>query len=128
MSEDSRRRSLLDSVKSELASIPKYRSDSTGTRSGAAIVAGANAFTAIRRGVRLMRGAESSAALDKKRKRLEYILDNEKKIKGMAFEAGSDDGLVDYNGRPVRDVGQRTVTSMTVGQALSRMYKDADKQ
>lgn len=136
MSEDSRRRrkvqSLLDSVKSELASIPKYKSpDYTPNASDGlnAIVLTGNAFTAIRRGIRLMRGAESSAALTKKRKRLESILSNEKKLKRMVFELGSKSGPVDYNGKPVKNIGKNSeATNQTVGQFLSKMYKDLDKK
>lgn len=126
MSEDSRRRNLLDTVKSELASIPKYKSDSTETRAGSVITGTSNAFTAIRRGIRMLKGAESSAALTKKKKRLESILRNEKKLKSMTFELGSKNGPVDYKGNPVKDSGNGVATSQTVSQVLSKMYKDLD--
>ena len=128
MSEDSRRRSLLDSVKSELASIPKYKSSADGKSSSSAVAATSNVFTAVRRGIRMMKGAESSAALTKKKQRLESILRNEKKLKSMAFEVGSKNGPVDYKGNPVKDVGDSEATGQTVGQVLSKMYKDLDKK
>jgi hypothetical protein len=128
MSEDSRRRNLLDTVKSELASIPKYKSSADGKSSSSAVAATSNAFTAIRRGIRMMKGAESSAALTKKKKRLESILRNEKKLKSMTFELGSKNGPVDYKGNPVKDSGNGVATSQTVSQVLSKMYKDLDKK
>lgn len=126
MSEDSRRRSLLDSVKSELRSIPKMKLPRADDRSiGANTTAGiSNAFAAARLGLRALKGADSSAALKKQKQRLETIIAKEAQIKSMAFELGKKGGPFDYNGNPIKDLkpGQ-SATTLSVGQALSRMYE-----
>ena len=124
MSEDSRRRSLLDSVKAELESIPKYKERRDGdSRPEAAITAGANMFQAVRRGIRAIGGGEKSSSLMAKKKRLESILAGEKRIKNMAFF--TDNGLVDYKGNRIKgDAGQfREMTSMSVSAVLSELHK-----
>jgi hypothetical protein len=124
MSEDSRRRSLLDSVNAELKSIPKFKKDDTETLAGSSLAAGINAFTAARRGLRALKGADSSSALKKQKQRLETIIAKEAQIKSMAFELGKKGGPFDYNGNPIKDLkpGQ-SATTLSVSQALSRMYE-----
>ena len=124
MSEDSRRRSLLDSIKAELESIPQYKERvNKGSRPEAAIIGGANMFQAVRRGIRLLRGGEQSASLMAKKKRLEGILAGEKRIKKMGFM--TKDGVVDYKGTPLKKGDDsREMTTKTVSGVLSKLHKD----
>ncbi len=69
-------KTLLRQVNKELATIPDYKLE------GNRVNAIADAVTAIRRGIRLLKGKESKPSLEKKKQKLETFLKRAEDLKG----------------------------------------------
>jgi len=76
-------KTLLRQVNKELATIPDYKLE------GNRVNAIADAVTAIRRGIRLLKGKESKPSLEKKKQKLETFLKRAEELKGATRIKGT---------------------------------------
>jgi len=76
-------KTLLREVNKELSTIPDYKMKDNRVN---AIV---DAVTAIRRGIRLLKGKESKPSLEKKKRKLESFLKRAKELKGATRIKGT---------------------------------------
>ena len=81
---------IIKKVNAELTSIPQYKKPPEGLPNPAeATVRGlTNTITAIRRGMRLLRGGQSTSQLIAKRQKMEDLLDDVNDLRTMGFNIG----------------------------------------
>tara|TARA_Y100000356_G_C11198004_1_gene256037 strand:+ start:41 stop:436 length:396 start_codon:yes stop_codon:yes gene_type:complete len=79
---------IIKKVNAELTSIPQYKKPPEGLPNPAeATVRGlTNTITAIRRGMRMLRGGQSTSQLIAKRQKMEDLLDDVNDLRTMGFE------------------------------------------
>ena len=76
-------KTLLREVNKELSTIPNYKLE------GNRVNAISDAVTAIRRGIRLLKGKESKPSLQKKKQKLETFLKRAEELKGATRIKGT---------------------------------------
>jgi len=86
---------IIKKVNAELSSIPKYKEAPEGLPNPAeATMRGlANVVQAIRRGMRLLRGGQTTSQLIAKRQKMEDLLDDVNDLRTMGFNIGGKDGM-----------------------------------
>ena len=86
---------IIKKVNSELSSIPKYKEAPEGLPNPAeATMRGlTNTVQAIRRGMRLLRGGQTTSQLIAKRQKMEDLLDDVNDLRTMGFNIAGKDGM-----------------------------------
>tara|TARA_R100001463_G_scaffold1661_2_gene7279 strand:+ start:515 stop:940 length:426 start_codon:yes stop_codon:yes gene_type:complete len=115
---------VIKKVNSELSSIPQYKSAPEGMPNPAeATVRGlTNTIQAIRRGMRLLRGGQSTSQLIAKRQKMEDLLDDVNDLRTMGFNIGGKDGM--KLGSLTGKLDERAeMSSMTPSEYLKRKAK-----
>ena len=84
-----RSRSLLSMINKELSTIPEYRSYIKENDQASRLDSIPNAVTALRRGIRMLRGKESKASLVEKKRKLESFLKKAEDLKGAKLIKGT---------------------------------------
>jgi len=88
-----RSRSLLKQINKELSAIPQYRTyiknNKTGYGQASRLETIPNAITALRRGIRMLRGKESEASLVEKKRKLKKFLNQAEDLKGAKLIKGT---------------------------------------
>jgi len=103
-----RAKTLLKNVQKELRSVPKMPTvKSDPTLADAVLTTPAAAIQLLRRGVRLLRGGESSAKIEAKEKKLKDYIQRVEELKETGFSFGSGK-TTDYRGRKV-DPSSKTI-------------------
>ncbi len=86
-------KTLLRQVNKELSTIPEYKNAdfiaSKSDREPKRVDIIPDTITAIRRGIRLLKGKESKSSLQKKKKKLENFLERAEKLKGATRIKGT---------------------------------------
>ena len=107
-------KSLLRRANKELSSIPKY--DFTplelkmGDGDSAGMKAITNVATAVRRGIRKLKGGESEKSVKLKRKRLMDLIDETESLKDIGFDLG----------RKPTEKGKSSYTNQSKAQVLAK--------
>jgi hypothetical protein len=84
-----RSKSLLSMINKELSTIPEYRSYIKENDQASRLDSIPNAVTALRRGIRMLRGKESKASLVEKKRKLESFLKKAEDLKGAKLIKGT---------------------------------------
>ncbi len=88
-----RSRSLLKQINKELSSIPEYRNSKfargESDKEPSRLDAIPDAITALRRGIRMLKGKESKASLVEKKRKLESFLKKAEDLKGAKLIKGT---------------------------------------
>lgn len=86
-------KSLLNSINKELSTIPEYKSAKfargESKREPSRLDAIPDAITALRRGIRLLKGKESKPSLVKKKRKLQSFLNQAEELKGAKLIEGT---------------------------------------
>jgi hypothetical protein len=118
-----RAKMLLSDVQKELRSIPKLPTvKSDPTLADAVLTTPTAAVQLLRRGIRLLRGGESSEALEAKQRKLEGYIQKIEDMKKTAYRIG-DDKYVDYLGKPVDPSSKSILTTKEIGSSSSQALK-----
>jgi hypothetical protein len=76
-------------INKELSTIPEYRSYIKENDQASRLDSIPNAVTALRRGIRMLRGKESKASLVEKKRKLESFLKKAEDLKGAKLIKGT---------------------------------------